>query len=31
MNYIAAVAWVAAMNGANYLGHSDWQLPTTCP
>lgn len=29
MNYGAAVAWVAAMNAANYLGHSDWQLPTT--
>jgi uncharacterized protein (TIGR03437 family) len=29
MNYNAAAAWVAAMNGANYLGHSDWQLPTT--
>jgi len=29
MNYGAAVAWVAAMNAANYLGHSNWQLPTT--
>ncbi len=29
MNYAAATAWVAAMNAANYLGHSDWQLPTT--
>ncbi len=29
MNYNAAVAWVAAMNAANYLGHTDWQLPTT--
>src|SRR5437879_2807082 len=29
MNYGAAAAWVAAMNAANYLGHSDWQLPTT--
>ncbi len=29
MNYNAAAAWVAAMNAANYLGHSDWQLPTT--
>jgi len=29
MNYQAAVAWVNAMNVANYLGHSDWQLPTT--
>ena len=31
MNYTSAVAWVAAMNAANYLGHSDWQLPTTPP
>ena len=29
MNYQAAAAWVAAMNAANYLGHSNWQLPTT--
>ena len=29
MNYGAAVAWVAAMNAANYLEHRDWQLPTT--
>jgi uncharacterized protein (TIGR03437 family) len=29
MNYGAAAAWVAAMNAANYLGRSDWQLPTT--
>ncbi len=29
MRYGAAVAWVAAMNAAGYLGHSDWQLPTT--
>jgi hypothetical protein len=29
MSYQAAVAWVAAMNAANYLGHADWQLPTT--
>jgi hypothetical protein len=28
MNYTSAVAWVAAMNSVNYLGHSDWQLPT---
>jgi len=37
MSYQAAVAWVQAMNAANYLGHSNWQLPTapildsTCP
>lgn len=29
MSYQAATAWVAAMNAANYLGHSNWQLPTT--
>jgi uncharacterized protein (TIGR03437 family) len=29
MNWVGAVAWVAAMNAANYMGHSDWQLPTT--
>jgi hypothetical protein len=29
MRYDAAVAWVAAMNAANFLGHSNWQLPTS--
>jgi hypothetical protein len=29
MRYAAAVAWVTAMNAANYLGHNNWQLPTT--
>ena len=29
MNYQSAAAWVAAMNTANYLGHNNWQLPTT--
>jgi hypothetical protein len=29
MSYQAAAAWVNAMNAANYLGHSHWQLPTT--
>lgn len=29
MSYQAAAAWVQAMNAANYLGHSNWQLPTT--
>jgi hypothetical protein len=29
MNYQAATAWIAAMNAANYLGHNNWQLPTT--
>src|SRR5580658_10066064 len=31
MNYASAVAWVAGMNAAHYLGHSDWQLPSTPP
>ena len=29
MRYQSAVAWVNAINAANYLGHSNWQLPTT--
>jgi hypothetical protein len=29
MSYQAAKAWVAGMNAANYLGHANWQLPTT--
>ncbi len=29
MRYDAAVAWVAGMNAANYLGHADWLLPTS--
>jgi hypothetical protein len=29
MSYQAAAAWVAAMNAANDLGHTNWQLPTT--
>jgi hypothetical protein len=29
MNYTSALAWVAALNAHHYLGHSDWQLPTT--
>lgn len=29
MRYQAAAAWVAAMNAASYLGHTNWQLPTT--
>ncbi len=29
MHYPSADAWVAAMNAANYLGHGNWQLPTT--
>ncbi|MGD1095986.1 MAG: hypothetical protein ABSB35_28835 [Bryobacteraceae bacterium] len=29
MSYQAAAGWVQAMNAANYLGHTDWQLPAT--
>lgn len=29
MDYPTAVAWVAALNKQNYLGHDDWQLPAT--
>jgi hypothetical protein len=29
MSYQSATAWVAAMNAAAYLGHTNWQLPTT--
>jgi hypothetical protein len=29
MSYATALAWVEAMNAANYLGHSNWTLPTT--
>jgi hypothetical protein len=29
MNYTSALAWVQGMNDANYLGHHDWQLPTS--
>src|ERR1700691_4215109 len=29
MDYPSAAAWILAMNNANYLGHSNWQLPTT--
>jgi hypothetical protein len=33
MDYATALRWVAAMNaldhGAGYLGHNNWQLPTT--
>jgi uncharacterized protein (TIGR03437 family) len=31
MTYQSAAAWVEAMNAANYLGHTNWQLPTTPP
>ena len=29
MSWNTAQAWIAAMNAANYLGFSDWRLPTT--
>jgi|GEM_PF-1597950 len=31
MRYSSAAAWVTAMNAAKYLGHTNWQLPTTPP
>jgi hypothetical protein len=31
MTYSQATSWVNAMNAANYLGYSDWRLPTTAP
>src|SRR5215470_5029747 len=29
MDYPTALAFVAALNAANYLGHNDWQLPAS--
>ena len=29
MTYAAAVKWVTALNARGYLGHNNWQLPTT--
>lgn len=29
MNWSTALQWIGAMNTANYLGYSDWRLPTT--
>ena len=29
MNYPSASAWITAMNLAKFLGHTNWQLPTT--
>ena len=31
MNWGAALWWIDAMNTANYLGYSDWRLPTLSP
>jgi hypothetical protein len=31
MTYQSAVAWVKAMNAANYLGHTNWQLGASLP
>ena len=28
MDWLAAQAWIAALNTANYLGKNDWRLPT---
>ena len=29
MSWYAADQWISAMNAANYLGYSDWRLPST--
>lgn len=29
MDWLTANEWIGAMNTANYLGYSDWRLPTT--
>jgi hypothetical protein len=29
MNYLTAVAWINAMNAADYLSHDNWRLPDT--
>lgn len=29
MDYATALAWVAALNQQEYLGHHDWQIPAT--
>ncbi|HHZ87737.1 MAG TPA: DUF1566 domain-containing protein [Chromatiaceae bacterium] len=31
MDFAAANDWITALNGAYYLGYSDWQLPDTLP
>lgn len=31
MNWTTAQSWTGAMNTANYLGYSDWRLPTVNP
>jgi hypothetical protein len=31
MNWTTAKNWIGAMNTANYLGYSDWRLPTVNP
>ena len=31
MTLATAQSWIAAMNTADYLGYSDWRLPTTAP
>jgi hypothetical protein len=29
MTWQESVNWIASLNASNYLGHSDWHLPTT--
>lgn len=31
MTWDTAQSWIAGMDAANYLGYSDWRLPTTIP
>ncbi|MBV8084638.1 MAG: hypothetical protein JO247_07460 [Chloroflexi bacterium] len=31
MGYQAAMSWIGAMNAVHYLGHANWQIPTTPP
>lgn len=31
MTFATAVNWLGALNAADYLGFSDWRLPTTAP
>lgn len=31
MHWNTAQSWISAMNASNYMGYSDWRLPTTNP
>ena len=31
MSWNTAIQWIGAMNSADYLGYSNWRLPTTAP